>query len=158
MCLRAGACTVVNPNDLLVTCSQSCQASKVERVASFRFLQALSHQANLLTSGRIRDLDFFSTPDGVRLSPVKPGQTRFLRRENNRLRAYHRLPDGEELPLLPEERNWWVQCPLLVLQLDQGPTCTAASAQLEFDLSCFMCKAASFLRIKIHNMVGLTTT
>ena len=109
------------------------EANKIERVASYRFLQALSHQVHLLTAGRMESLDFFSVPDGICLDPIKSGQTRLVRREGSRYRAYHCLPSGEEAPLLPATRRWWVPVPLLVLQLDQGPTCTAAAAQLSFE-------------------------
>ena len=65
------------------------------------------------------------------LSEVKPGQQRVLRQlgAGTGRKAYHKIIDtGEEVPLLPLNYRWWAQIPLLVLQLEQGPTCTAAAA------------------------------
>lgn len=108
------------------------QENRLNRVASYRQLQAVSHQIHLLTKGRFRDLDAFSVPDGINLGPMKRWETRLVRKEHgNRSRAYHRnTQTGEDVALLPLDRRWWVPVPLLVLQFDQGPACCAASAPL----------------------------
>jgi hypothetical protein len=108
------------------------QESKVDRVASYRHLQAVSQQINLLTAGRLNGLDAFSVPPDIFVSEVKPGHRREVRRDGTRHRVYHRsLASGEEVDLLPTNRDWWKELPMLVLQFDQGPTCTAAAAFLD---------------------------
>ena len=106
------------------------QENKLVRVASYRQLQAMSHQLSLLTNGRIANLDSFREPPGVVLSRPHPGQQRFTRREDGRVRAGYLHEDGEEVMLLPESRTWWLDANLLVLQLDQGPTCCGGLALL----------------------------
>ena len=78
------------------------QENKLVRVASYRQLQAMSHQLSLLTNGRIANLDSFREPPGVVLSRPQPGQQRFTRREDGRVRAGYLHEDGEEVMLLPE--------------------------------------------------------
>lgn len=103
----------------------------MERVASLRLLQAVSNQIHLLTAGRFQNLDAFSVPRDMCISMVKPGFQRIVRREGPRNRAFHRcLTSHEEVALMPANSDWWKQQPLLVLQFDQGPTCTAAAACL----------------------------
>ena len=101
------------------------------RVASYRQLQAISQQINFLTNGRLGNLDAFKVPDNVVVTPVPHGCTRFSQMDNGRVRAgYRDNITGETRMLLPAERDWWVDTPLLVLQLDQGPTCCGGAASL----------------------------
>ena len=96
----------------------------MKRLAAYNQLQALSHQISLLTRGAF-DLDSFTPPDDLVMTPVKPGQKRFryVDPDTGAVRAGVRaLENGEpsEVFLLPERMNWWQQIPLLNLQLDQG--------------------------------------
>ena len=94
----------------------------MERVASLRLLQAVSHQVHLITAGRLPNLDAFSVPEDMCVSMVKPGFQRVIRREGLRNRAFHRCrTSDEEVAVMPANRDW---------QFDQGPTCTSAAACL----------------------------
>ncbi|CAK9104217.1 Uncharacterized protein SCF082_LOCUS48645 [Durusdinium trenchii] len=103
--------------------------NKLLRVASYRQLQAMSQQLNLLSGGHIANLDHFSLPAGVVLKAVPHGSARFTERhDSGRVRAGFAAANGEREMLLPEARSWWLDVPLLVLQLDQGPTCCGGAA------------------------------
>ena len=114
------------------------KGNNLQRVASLRHLQAISHQINLLTAGRFRDLDSFKIPAGINLDPVGHHNVRVVQVQGDRTKVYyHNRETGEDTYLLPEDRDWWVSTPLLVLQMDQGPICCAASAQLgSYDNDC----------------------
>ena len=112
------------------------QEQKLTRVASYRHLHALSHQVKLLTGGRLANLDSFSAPEGVIFRAVKPGEQRLVRQDGSRRKVvFQDVNSGVETSLLPEARDFWIDVPLLVLQLDQGPTCCASSALLGFHKS-----------------------
>lgn len=105
------------------------QENKLNRLSAYRQLQAMSHQINLCTRGRFADLDAFSVPDRINVSPVKSGEERFVRRVGiNKQQAGFLQADGTETLLLPSEPNWWVSVPLLVTQLDQGSIGSAGCA------------------------------
>jgi len=103
------------------------QERKLVRLASYRQLQAISHQLSLATAGRIANLDFFSPQSySLLLRPIQKGESRtLLRSPSGRWRA--RL--GETM-CLPESVHWWKTIPLLVLQLDQGSIGCAGCAKL----------------------------
>lgn len=116
------------------------QENKLTRLASYRQLQAVSHQLHLSTNGAF-DLDSFKSPDHLHLEPVKPGEKRGTRIDANsgKVCAFHvsgnDIIDGAasetemtEKLLMPTNDNWWCQLPLLTLQLDQGGTGTAGAA------------------------------
>ena len=120
------------------------QENKLARLASYRQLQAVSHQLHLSTNGAL-SLDSFKAPDFLHLEPVKPGEKRGTRIDANsgKVCAFHVAgndsrdvvnDDGadddlvSEKLLLPPNDNWWAQLPLLTLQLDQGGTGTAGAA------------------------------
>lgn len=91
----------------------------------------MSQQLNLLSGGHIANLDHFSLPAGVVLKAVPHGSARFTERhDSGRVRAGFAAANGEREMLLPEARSWWLDVPLLVLQLDQGPTCCGGAALL----------------------------
>ena len=111
----------------------AAQDKELVRVASYRQLQAMSQQMNFLTNGRRATLDAFQTPAEVVIRPVPPGHQRFVNREAGKWRAKHYNPTtGEEYHLLPASRSrpWWLDLPLLVLQVDQGPACCGGVASL----------------------------
>ena len=104
--------------------------SKLQRVASYRHLQAISNQVRLLTNGRFESIDSFKVPTGLHIDPITANHDRLVHQQGDRLRAYFRNSEtGETTFLLPAARNWFTSVPLLVLQLDQGPSCCAAAAQ-----------------------------
>lgn len=73
--------------------------------------------------------------DGVNIKAVGHGEKRFKQQEAGRIRAGLRdLNTGTESFLLPLRRDWWLDVPLLVLQLDQGPTCCGSVAPPDLDL------------------------
>lgn len=96
---------------------------------------------NLLTAGRLSGLDSFSVPSDMCLSAVQPGHDRVIHREGPRNRVYHKCrASGDEDALMPQNADWWKTLPLLVLQFDQGPTCTAAAACLGQSNSILICR------------------
>ena len=114
------------------------QDNKAVRVASYRQVQAMSQQMNFLTNGRFATLSDFEPPDGVNIKAVGHGEKRFKQQEAGRIRAGLRdLNTGTESFLLPLRRDWWLDVPLLVLQLDQGPTCCGSVAPPDLDLALF---------------------
>ena len=120
----------VTYNGWLCERSAVLQENKLLRVASYHQLQGMSQQLHLLTDGRVANLDYFTVPDGIILDPVGHGMTRLTERDDGtgRVRAAFSKPNGERLMLVPDRRDWWVDVPLLVLQLDQGPTCCGGAA------------------------------
>ena len=120
------------------------QERKLVRLASYRQLQAISHQLALATAGRIDNLDFFSPRSySLLLRPLQKGESRLLIRSPSvRWRAGFRPQAGAQLQLfdadaadtttlcLPDAANWWKTIPLLVLQLDQGSIGCAGCAKL----------------------------
>lgn len=62
---------------------------KLERVATYRQLQALSSALNNLTAGRLTLSDFI--PAGVTLRPVEEGEVRLLRLEGGLSSTGHDL-------------------------------------------------------------------
>ena len=134
--------------DLTSLVEQLAKDNKLQRLAAYRQLQAISHQLQLSTGGRF-NLTSFGVPEYLRLSPVEPGQTRFCHRVTDAQGSSMRLagiefesaaeadPDQMELTdrqeqfLLPSEAenpNWWLNVPILTLQLDQGGTGMAGAA------------------------------
>lgn len=108
----------------------------MKRLAAYTQLQAISHQLSLLTRGGV-ELDSFTLPEDLVISPVKPGQKRFSRVDpvTGSVRAgVKSLENGvpSDVFLLPERIDWWRQIPLLVLQLDQGAIGAAGASCLEF--------------------------
>ena len=107
------------------------EENRLTRVASYRQLQALSHQINTLTGGRFQNLDAFSLPEGVLIRAVQPGEQRIARRDGRKRRvSFRKESSGAETSLLPRSPDWWLDQPLLILQMDQGPTCVASYAPL----------------------------
>eukprot|EP00435_Cladocopium_sp_Y103_P045777 s167_g13.t1 len=124
----------------------SLQENKLIRLASYRQLQAMSQQLRFLTNGQMKNLDSFAVPDGITLKPLMSGWDRFLRQEAGRNRAgFRNSNDGSEILLLPDDRQWWVDVPLLVLQLDQGPTCCGGAALLGSMILLWWCLLLRFL-------------
>lgn len=96
---------------------------------SFRQLQAVSQQLKLATGGRVANLDFFSTLPGMNLRPVAPGEVRISAVVDGGFRAAIQNPITKEtLTVLPDNKNWFVNCPTLVFQLDQGSPGTSGFA------------------------------
>ena len=90
---------------------------KLERSASYRQLQAYSHQISL-TSGGQRSLDDFRLPDACHVRPVAGGERRKTRLINGRQVAFlEDMATEIETQILPDT---CVVVPLLVLMLDQG--------------------------------------
>ncbi|CAK9104133.1 Uncharacterized protein SCF082_LOCUS48620 [Durusdinium trenchii] len=84
------------------------EENKLLRVASYRQLQAMSQQLNLLSGGHIANLDHFSLPAGVVLKAVPHGSARFTERhDSGRVRAGFAAANGEREMLLPEARSWF---------------------------------------------------
>lgn len=111
------------------TSNNPVEENKLERLASYRQIQAMSQQLNFLSNARIPNIDFFTTPANVHIHPVRKGSTRVKHLENGRIRAGHQnTQTGEVTKLLPNDGAWWNHIPLLVLQLDQGPTCCGGAA------------------------------
>lgn len=116
------------------------------RLSSLRQLQAISHQLNLATKGRVLDLDFFQPPEGLILRRIQPDERRvcFVSSNGHRLqRGFEKkqqflmVADDSEEPQVPEpqvqmclpgQANWWATVPMLVLQMDQGSPGCAGSA------------------------------
>jgi len=111
---------------------------KLERVAAFRQMQAISHQLHHLTQGSIT-LDHFVLPDNVNLRPVAPHEVRFVRKGDVQDAACVQGDDndGGIKQVLPDD---FVDAPLLVLSLDQGSIGAAGVAyainELDMMLSC----------------------
>ena len=115
------------------------------RLSSLRQLQAMSHQLNLATKGRVPSLDFFKPPEGLILRKIQPNEERVILVSNDgrKLQAgfqqkqqFLMVGDSEETQApeqqvqmcLPDSVNWWSTVPLLVLQMDQGSPGCAGSA------------------------------
>ena len=115
------------------------------RLSSLRQLQAISHQLNLATKGRVSSLDFFKPPEGLILRQIQPNEERvvFMSNEGRKLQAgfeqkqqFLMVGDSEETQVpepqvqtcLPGSANWWSTVPMLVLQMDQGSPGCAGSA------------------------------
>ncbi len=107
-------------------------------MASYRQVQAISQQLNLLTAGRIENVSAFDVPEGVVLAQCPSGCLRSTRMEGGRRRAFYTDPDtAEEVMLLPDNRLWYLDTKLLCLQLDQGPTCCGGMASLSYNVGVF---------------------
>lgn len=114
-------------------CACTVQEARLQRVASYRQVQAISQQLSLITAGRIESINDFDVPEGVILGQIPSNCIRSTRVEGGRRRAFYSDPDtGDELMLLPDNRLWYLDTKLLVLQLDQGPTCCGGMAPLGY--------------------------
>ena len=108
--LHPGKIILPSEQDMPDSIALLARLRNVERVASYRQLQAVSNPIRLATGGRLA-LDTFQLPAGAHVRPVQPGEVRVVRRSDDRdiawlvnrsaQTAVQVLPDGmEDLPLL----------------------------------------------------------
>ena len=96
------------------------------RLSSLRQLQAISHQLNLATKGRVPSLDFFKPPEGLILRQVQPNEERvvFMSNEGRKLQAgfeqkqqFLMVGDSEETQVPePSNAHAFVICSRLTMQ------------------------------------------
>jgi hypothetical protein len=110
---------------------------KLERVSTYRQMQALSYVLESI-SGGIVTADSFFLPDNVHASPVKENEIRIVKETEDHFVATIVAADGKsERVVLPNEiQNFY----LLVPSLDQGPQGTAAEAYGRFKEMMMHCK------------------
>jgi hypothetical protein len=81
------------------------QEGKLQRVHTYRLLQAVSHILFTATDGRV-DVDFFRTPLGVVLRPASEEEVREVREENGINRAFLvNTLTGVEIPVIDDHVN-----------------------------------------------------
>eukprot|EP00435_Cladocopium_sp_Y103_P071840 s464_g38.t1 len=112
--------TLVSPGELDLTTLEN----KIQRLAAYRQLQAISHQLYLSSGGGFT-LDSFQIPAALRIKGAQAGETRFSRIEVSesgirKVVAGFQSEDKEDELCLPSDLNWWKSIPLLTLQMDQG--------------------------------------
>ena len=101
---------------------------KLERVAAFRQLQALSHMSFQVTGRNLWDY----TAPGLQLRPVALGEVRILRSQGGRQRAFLvNVADKQLTAVLGEGLE---EFPLLVAGLDQGSVGAAGMAFAEYQM------------------------
>ena len=100
--------------------------SRLERVASFRQLQAMSHMLHKLSNERIKDIGDLCLPEDVLVQPVQAGEVRVVEHGPATSRAkIINTVEGTCRDVLPLTcRDPW----LVVLGLDQGSMGTAGVA------------------------------
>jgi hypothetical protein len=118
---------------------------KLERVAAFRQMQAISHQLHTLTDESIT-IDHFALPDNVHLQPVAPHEVRFVREGDFQSFACIQGDGGAVRQVLPDDL---LDVPLLVTSLDQGSIGAAGMAYAINELGMMM----SCRFDKIHRLV-----
>ena len=90
------------------------QRVKLERVAAYRQLQALSHMAMQLSGRSLWD---FRAPE-ICIRAIRSGEVRLLRQEGGQQRAvFVEVKSGQETSIMPPHTK---QIPLLTTGLDQG--------------------------------------
>jgi hypothetical protein len=111
--------------------------NKLERVSTYRQMQALSYVLEAISGGTVT-ADSFFLPDNVHASPVKENEIRIVTETVDHFVATIIAPDGQsERVVLPNEiQNFY----LLVPSLDQGPQGTAAEAYGRFKEMMMHCK------------------
>lgn len=111
----------------------ACARREQERLASYRYLAALSHQLQLLTckSQTPLTMESFRPPLEVGLLPLQPGDQRFVMHRDavSIVSVQRRGCDRKSVVRLDFEDD----IPILCLLSDQGPSCTAAAAWLKHD-------------------------
>ena len=122
-----------------------CADRKLQRIAAWRQLQALSNQLNLL-AGKI--LDDFQLPPDVFVQAVAPSEVRVVRPgpPGGKDEALILGSDGSSRRVLPPGLE---TIPLLVTQLDQGSIGSAGMAYAINELQC--CMHAKF--DKFHRII-----
>eukprot|EP00438_Fugacium_kawagutii_P011249 Skav211190 [mRNA] locus=scaffold884:286172:287377:+ [translate_table: standard] len=149
----------------------SAKKCKVERVASFRQIQAINHQLSLLSNGNM-SLDSLEIPESLGCRPLNPGERRIVSQDPNQTKAIMakiKKVNGTEVPVLPEGPEWHLNMPLLTLNLDQGATGTAGVAFLmqnhmihckcdkihrairDYKLALVHCLEGLFLKTQLHS-------
>jgi len=101
---------------------------KLERVSSFRQVQAVSHQVHQLSKGR-ENVDSFKLPPGCNVRPVRQNEVRCTASDATGNHAHIRDNEtGQQHPVLSPGL---VDVKLLLLQLDHGSIGAAGVAKLE---------------------------
>ena len=112
---------------------------KLQRLSSYRQLQAISQQVKWLSNGRFATLDDFRIPEGVFIGPVQAGQERGVLQDGGRRRAFVRAGVlGECEFQLPHDIHWWKRTPLCTIQLGQGSIGSAGCAFAITHLNCMV--------------------
>lgn len=110
-----------------------CARREEQRLSSYKYLAALSHQLELLTSKSQEPLtmESFRPPMDAGLLPLEPGDQRFvLRREDMVIASIQRKGQDRKVAT---RLDFETELPILCLLSDQGPSCCAAAAWLKHD-------------------------
>lgn len=132
---RLSTLKYVNPFeiDLEPDAEYFCARREEQRLSSYKYLAALSHQLELLTckSQSPLTMESFRPPMEVGLLPLEPGDQRFvLRGQPVALVSIQRKGQNRKVV---SKLDFEEELPILCLLSDQGPSCTAAAAWLKHD-------------------------
>jgi hypothetical protein len=128
------------------------QANKLERVHTYRHLQAVSHAISQLFKGE-RDIDFFKLPQGIVVRPNIEGEVRCVKKGVATDEAFLiNRASGVGIPCCVDAS---VDIPLLVEGLDQGGECTADHAYSRSDMEVMRLPKWDKIHRLIRDMKGV---
>jgi hypothetical protein len=117
-CMPQGKAVLESEANLPERIANLASEGRLERVAAFRQMQAVSSTIHHLTGARRLGIDFFALPGSVLVRPVGEQEKRVLKVEEGKTKAYFEdRTTGEEVETLP---LLFLTFPLLILGLDQG--------------------------------------
>ena len=126
--LQPGDIVLPDEQDMTDRIALMAAERRLQRVATYRQLQAYSNILHQATGGRLT-LDSFRLPANVHARPVQPDDVRVLREGDIQDRAFlYNKATQTSVQMLPDDL---VDVPLLVLGLDQGSIGTAGQAYAE---------------------------
>ena len=126
--LQPGDIVLPDEQDMTDRIALMAAERRLQRVATYRQLQAYSNILHQATGGRMT-LDSLRLPANVHARPVQPDDVRVLREGDIQDRAFlYNKATQTSVQMLPDDL---VDVPLLVLGLDQGSIGTAGQAYAE---------------------------